>query len=141
VVALAGQDLGKLVDEFLAKRVFAVVGASQNPEKYGYQIYKTLKEAGYKVYPVNPNADEILGDRCYPSLSNLPEKPEVVDVVVPPQVTMKVVEECRRLGIENVWLQPGAESPEVLEFCAKRGIKCVHGLCVMIESRKRGVRD
>jgi len=138
---LTEQDLGKLVDEFLSKRVFAVVGASQNPEKYGYQIYRALKKAEYKVYPVNPNADEILGDKCYPSLSSLPERPEVVDVVVPPQVTMKVVEECRRLGIENVWLQPGAESSEVLEFCEKNGIKCIHGLCVMIESRKQRARD
>ncbi|MFH1328224.1 MAG: CoA-binding protein [Candidatus Bathyarchaeota archaeon] len=126
-----------LVNEFLAKKIFAVVGASKNPEKYGHRIYKTLKEAGYSVYPVNPTANEILGDKCYPSLADLPEKPDVADLVVPPQIAMKAVEESEKLGIRYIWLQPGAESPQIVEFCAKKGIKCVHDLCVMIESIKR----
>ncbi|MGQ9543664.1 MAG: CoA-binding protein [Candidatus Bathyarchaeia archaeon] len=92
------------------KNIFAVVGASRDPQKYGYQVYKDLKNAGYEVYPVNPNADEILGDQCYPSLENLPRKPNVVDVVVPPKVTEEVVKTCEKLGITKVWMQPGSES-------------------------------
>jgi len=61
----------KLIMEFLDKKnVFAVVGASRNPKKYGHQVYKDLRNAGYKVYPVNPNANEVLGDKCYPSLEH-----------------------------------------------------------------------
>jgi len=63
----------KLIRSFLDKKnVFAVVGASRNPEKYGHRVYRDLKEAGYTVYPVNPNADEVLGDKCYPKLESLP---------------------------------------------------------------------
>ena len=90
-----------LITDFLREQnIFAVVGVSRNPAKYGHQAYKDLKEAGYVVYAVNPNIDEVLGDRCYPSLSELPEKPDVVDTVVPPSVTEKTVEECKELGIE-----------------------------------------
>ncbi|MGQ9744340.1 MAG: CoA-binding protein [Candidatus Bathycorpusculaceae bacterium] len=62
----------EMIKAFLDEKVFAVVGAS-DPRKYGYQVYKDLKNAGYEVYPVNPNAEEILGDKCYPSLENLPK--------------------------------------------------------------------
>jgi len=114
-----------------------VIGASRDPEKYGFQVYKDLKNAGYKVYAINPNADEILGDRCYPDLKDLPMKPDVVDVVVPPKVTEKVVEACKELGITRVWMQPGSESENAINFCEKNGIDVVHGVCVMIERRSR----
>ena len=128
----------KLIREFLDKKnVFAVIGASRDPKKYGFQVYKDLKNAGYKVYAVNPNADEILGDRCYADLKDLPMKPDVVDVVVPPKVTEKVVEVCKELGIARVWMQPGSESETAINFCVKNGIDVVHGICVMVERRSR----
>ena len=128
----------KLIEEFLEKsNVFAVVGASRDPSKYGHQIYKDLRAAGYKVYPVNPNADEILGDKCYPSLESLPEKPQVVDLVVPPKVTNQIVKICKKLGIRKVWMQPGSESETALNFCKENSIEVVHGACVMVERRSR----
>ena len=119
------------------RNIFAVVGASRNPQKYGYQVYRDLKNAGYKVYPVNPNAEEILGARCYPSLENLPINPDVVDVVVPPRVTERIVKTCKKLGITKVWMQPGSESETAIEFCDDNSIDVVHGVCVMIERRSR----
>ena len=128
----------QLIERFLDKKnVFAVVGASRDRQKYGYQVYRDLKNAGYKVYPVNPNAEEILGDRCYPSLKNLPVNPDVVDVVVPPRVTERIVKTCKKLGITKVWMQPGSESEIAIEFCDENGIDVVHGVCVMIERRSR----
>ena len=121
---------------FYKKNVFAVVGASRDPRKYGYQVYKDLKNAGYEVYPVNPNAREILGDKCYPSLEKLPVKPDVVDVVVPPKVTERTVEICERLGITKVWMQPSSESEKAIKFCEKNSIDMVYGVCVMIERAK-----
>ena len=116
----------ELIKVFLDKRnVFAVVGASRDPKKYGYQVYKDLKGAGYKVYPVNPNAQEILGDKCYPSLEKLPVKPDVVNVVVPPKVTEHLVETCKKLGITKVWMQPGSESEKAIKFCEENGINVV----------------
>jgi hypothetical protein len=114
------------------------VGASRDPRKYGYQVYKDLRSAGYKVYPVNPNAQEILGDKCYSSLENLPAKPDVVDVVVPPKVTEHIVETCQSFGITKVWMQPGSESEKAIKFCEENGIDVVYGLCVMIERAKHG---
>ena len=119
------------------KNIFAVVGASRDPEKYGYQVYKDLKSAGYQVYPVNPNAQEILGDKCYPSLEELPVKPDVVDIVVPAKVTEQAVETCKKLGIMKVWMQPGSESEKAIKFCEENSINVVHGVCVMIERAKR----
>jgi predicted CoA-binding protein len=127
----------ELIKVFLNKKnVFAVVGASRDPRKYGYQVYKNLKNARYEVYPVNPNAKEILGDKCYPSLENLPIKPDVVDVVVPPKVTEHIVETCKKLGITKVWMQPGSESEKAIEFCEKNDVDVVHSVCVMIERAK-----
>ena len=129
----------ELIKAFLDKKnVFAVVGASRDPRKYGYQVYKDLRSAGYKVYPVNPNARKILGDKCYSSLENLPVKPDVVDVVVPPKVTEHTVETCQSLGITRVWMQPGSESEKAIKFCEENGIDVVYGVCVMIERAKHG---
>ncbi len=127
----------KLVNEFLQKKnIFAVVGASRDPKKYGYQVYKDLKEAGYEVYPVNPKTDKILDDRSYPDLRRLPTKPDVVNVVVPPKITEKIVETCKKLGITKVWMQPGSESEGAVKFCDENGIDVVYGVCVMVERRK-----
>ena len=125
------------ITDFLRKQnVFAVIGVSSNPAKYGHQIYKDLKEAGYVVYAVNPNIDTVSGDRCYHSLSELPEKPDVVDVVVPPEVTEKIVVECRDLGLKKVWMQPGSESEHAISFCVQNDIKVVHDVCVMVKRRE-----
>jgi predicted CoA-binding protein len=127
----------ELIKKFLNKRnIFAVVGASREPKKYGYQVYKDLKEAGYQVYPVNPKTEKILGDRCYPDLGDLPTKPDVVEVVVPPKVTEEIVKNCKRLRVTKVWMQPGSESKTAIKFCNENGIDVVHGVCVMIERRR-----
>jgi predicted CoA-binding protein len=126
-----------LIREFLNKRnVFAVVGASRDPEKYGHQVYKDLRTAGYEVYPVNPKAEEILGDRCYADIGELPKRPDIVDFVVPPEIAERILETCSKLGVMRVWLQPGSESENAIRFCKDHGINVVHGVCVMIERRK-----
>jgi len=129
----------ELIKAFLNKRnIFAVVGASRDPKKYGYQVYRDLKNAGYEVYAVNPNAEEILGDKCYPGLENLPAKPDVVDVVVPPKVTDEVVKTCKELEITRVWMQPGSESEKAIKFCEENSIDVLYGVCVMVERAKQG---
>jgi predicted CoA-binding protein len=131
-----------LIKAFLDKKnVFAVVGASRNPKKYGYQVYRDLRHAGYSVYCVNPNVDEVLKDKCYPSLEALPIKPDVVDVVVPPKITEEVVRTCEKIGIMKVWMQPGSESGEAIRFCEENGIYVVYGVCVMIERAKHSTSD
>jgi hypothetical protein len=131
----------ELVRRFLDKRnIFAVVGASREPQKYGYQVYEDLKKGGYRVYPVNPNAEEILGDKCYPSLETLPITPDVADVVVLPKVTEQIVKTCKKLGVKRVWMQPGSESRKAIKFCEENGIDTVYGVCVMIERARQNTR-
>ncbi len=130
----------QLIEDFLSRRVFAIVGATRKKEKYGYRIFRILKDAGYKVYPVNPKYDEIEGERCYASLSELPEKPDVVDIVVPPDVTEIIVREAHELGINRIWMQPGSESASAIKFCEDNGMLVLHNVCVMEESLKQRQR-
>ncbi|MCL4535689.1 MAG: CoA-binding protein [Bacteroidetes bacterium] len=124
-----------LISEFIQQRVWAVVGASTNPEKFGNIIFRNLLAAGYKVYAVNPRRGEIEGHPFYPDLASLPEKPGVVDVVVPPKLAEKVLRECAAAGIERVWLQPGAESAEAIRLGEELGLKVVHHTCAMVHRR------
>jgi predicted CoA-binding protein len=127
----------ELIKSFLnIKNVFGVVGASRDPEKYGHKVYRDLLNAGYRVYCVNPNADEVLGNKCFPNLEVLPIKPDVVDVVVPPEITEQIVKICKKLEITKVWMQPGSESEAAIRFCEENGMDVVHGVCVMVERRR-----
>ena len=116
-------------------RTFAVVGVSQNRQKYGHEVFEALLTKGYQVYPINPKYNEIDGQRCYPSLDELLEKPQVVVTVVPPPVTEKVVESCVRLGVETVWMPPGSWSEQAVETCEAQGIEEVHDVCLVFALR------
>ncbi len=113
----------------------AVVGATDNAMKYGSVIYRDLKRKGYSVFPVNPNRTEVDGDKAYPTLDKLPESPTIVNIVVPPSVTILVLKKSLELGLKNVWLQPGAESPESLAFLQEHGFNYLANACIMVESR------
>jgi hypothetical protein len=115
----------------LDKKVWAVVGANDNPEKYGNMIYKKLRAKGYKVYPVNPKYEIIEGDQCYKDLTSLPEKPEVIDMVVSPKRGIPVINEAAELGIENIWLQPGTYNDELMDLIEKKGLNAVQA-CVLV---------
>ena len=126
------------IARMLAATAFAVVGASHRPEKYGHIAYTMLKAAGKTAYAVNPRAAEVDGDRSYRSLADLPTVPDVAVMVVPPAVTEAAAAECARLGIRNVWMQPGAESAEAVVACHRHGIAVVSGgPCLMVGLRTR----
>lgn len=120
--------------KFLKKdNVIAVVGASNNPEKYGAKVYKALKDADYEVIPVNPNHDTIQGDKAYKSLKEIPGKVDCVSIITPPEVTEWVVVDAKDKGVEFVWMQPGAESREAIEFCKENNIAVIYDNCVLVE--------
>lgn len=121
-----------LIKEFMSQKKFAVVGASDNPDKYGNRIFKNLKKRGYEVYPVNPKLEQLEGTECYTSLEKIPVKVDVVDFVVPPEVTETILRDCKRLGLDRIWLQPGSESEAAIGYCHKNNLKVVHGVCVMM---------
>jgi uncharacterized protein len=125
-----------LISDFVNRRVWAVVGASQNRAKFGYRVFHSLRLAGYTVYPVNPRGGELEGTTVYPSLSDLPQLPEVIDLVVPPEATEQVVEEAHRLGLNRIWMQPGAESPKAIAYCHAHGMQVVYQACAMVHRRR-----
>ncbi len=136
---LLKEDVMKsLVEEFLGKKRFAVVGSFRNETKYAYRILRDLASKGYEVYPVNPNTDKVDGMVCYKSILDIPFDVDVADIVTPPHVTVEILRECLQKGIGMVWLQPGAESEEAIRFCREKNIKCLHSICVMTESIGKG---
>jgi len=120
-------------EAFAALQRLAVVGASRK-NGFGKTILKELKGKGYQVFPVNPKAESIEGERCYKTLDELPNVDGVV-VVVPPEQAEKVVADCGRLGLKRVWLQQGAESPKVLEGCRQQGIDAIHDSCILMYAK------
>ncbi len=126
-----------VIQEFLDKKnVIAVVGVSRNPKKYGNRVFHDLLEAGYKVYAVHVAAGMVGEHKCYASVTDLPEKPDVVNLVVPHQVTEKVVRECKELGVTKIWMQPGSESEDAIEYCNENNMAVLHDVCIMVEKTK-----
>jgi predicted CoA-binding protein len=113
----------------------AVVGANDSPDKYGGRIYRDLKAKGFTVFAINPNRDTVDGDVAYDSLADLPEQPAIVNFVVPPPRTLRILGECKELGLLNVWVQPGAESVEVIEYLDAEGFNYLVNSCIMVRSR------
>lgn len=128
--------MNTLIKDFLNKNnIFAVIGVSRNPNKYGNKVYLDLKKAGYKTRPINPKINEIYNNKCYPTLESLPEKPDVVVIVVPSNIANKIVQKCHELGIKKIWMQPGSESQEAINFCKTKKIKVLHNACIMIKRK------
>jgi hypothetical protein len=125
-----------LITDFVNRRIWAIIGASEDRSKFGNRVFRTLHSAGYVVYPVNPKGGEVEGARVYASLSELPQTPDVVDLVVPPVVTEQVVKEAHQLGLTRIWMQPGAESEAAIDYCHEHGMQVVYDACAMVCMRR-----
>lgn len=124
---------------FLAESTFAVVGASPDRTKFGNKVLRCYVQHGRKVVPVHPKEPAVEGLAAFPSLSAIPARPGAVSVITPPAVTEKVVEECGKLGIRRVWIQPGAESDAAIRRARELGIDVIAGgPCLLVEL---GFRD
>ena len=109
----------------------AVIGVSDDASKYGHKIFRDMLKAGYPVTGVNPKGGFVLGHNICKNLSEMEKKPGLVVTVVPPAATEKIIEECNRLGIKTVWMQPGSESEAAVEKAAAYGIKTITA-CFMV---------
>ena len=125
----------ELIDEAVNSRVWAIVGASEDQNKFGNRIYRDLKRAGYTVYGVNPNAQTADGDPVYATIADLPELPAVIDVVVPSWVGRRIADDAAAAGVKLFWLQPGAESDELIQHAESLGLDVIHHACAMVEKR------
>jgi len=122
-------------ESMLNKRVWAVIGVSRKAHKYSNMIYHKLKNNNYQVYAVNPTLREVDGDPVYPSLSALPEKPDVINMVVAPETGAGYLKEAGQLGVTDVWFQPGTHDDEIQALADRLGLNTVQG-CVLVASRK-----
>jgi len=124
-----------LKKEMLEKKIWAVIGANNKKDKFGYKIYKKLKSKGYEVYPVNPGLDEIDGDKCYSSVLDLEIIPDCVDMVVRPEIAEAVLDDIVKKGIERVWFQPGTYTEKTIALAKEKGLKCVYDDCILVNLR------
>lgn len=115
----------------------AVVGASNDPSKYGNIIVRNLAAKGYTVLPVNPRETSIAGLPAYPDLASAPGPLHLVDIVTPPEVTTGIVEQAARLGLPALWLQDGSYDEATLAAVEKASIPTVYEACIMVASSFR----
>jgi len=130
------------IKEFLDKKnIIGFVGATIQKDKWGYKKYKEIKDAGFKVYPINPKYDNVDGDKCFPNIRSLIDflhkKPDLVITIIPPKITERIVEECRDFGIDKVWMQPGSESEKAIKLCEENRIKVMYGVCIVVDALQK----
>lgn len=129
-------SLKEAVADFLALRRIAVAGVSRTKNDAANVIYRKLRDSGYQVFAVNPNAKTIEGDECYPDLGSIAGGVEGVVAVTRPEVTNRIVRECVDLGIDHVWMHrsfgQGSVAEDAVSFCRESGIKVIAGGCPMM---------
>lgn len=127
------KDMEKNKKEMLNKKTWVVAGVTGKKERFGYKIWKILKEHGYKAYGVNPNYDEIEGEEIYSSILDLPEKVDVLDMVVGPSIALKTLDQAKEAGIEYIWFQPGSFDDKVIAKAKEMDFKILYNDCVYAE--------
>lgn len=129
-------DDNEMKEILLSARTIAIVGVSSNPEKDSYWIASYLKEMGYRIIPVNPTAEEILGEKVYPSLSEIPDKVDIVQVFRKPEDVPPVVEEAIKIGAKVVWMQEGISHEEAAQQARAAGLQVVMDACMRVTHRR-----
>ncbi len=114
-------------------KVIAVIGASLKPERPSHWISVYLKEQGFKVIPVNPGLPEVLGDKCYKSLSDIPEPVDIVDIFREPSAVPAIVDEAIAKKAKVIWMQQGIVHNEAADKARAAGLKVVMNKCIYVE--------
>jgi uncharacterized protein len=131
------QSVNEAAAAFLANKRVAVTGVSRTPKTHGSNnVYQRLRERGYQVFAVNPNTDQVEGDRCYPDLASIPGGVDAVVIGTRPQIAEDTMRECGELGIKHVWMHrgPGAGSVSVAaaSYGRQHGITVIDGGCPLM---------
>lgn len=122
------------IEIFLTSPLIGVVGASNNRDKFGNKVLRCYLENDRKVVPVHPAQKEVEGIDCVASVAELPAEVNSISVITPPKITEKVVQMAAEKGIENIWMQPGAQSEAAISFCQEKGINLIaDGTCVLVQ--------
>jgi len=114
-------------------RVVAVVGLSADPARPSYQVASYLQQQGYRIIPVNPGCREILGEKCYPRLQDIPFPVEVVDIFRKVEAIPAIVQEAIQVGAKAVWMQLGLTEPDAAQKARDAGLQVVMNHCLKVE--------
>src|SRR5689334_10101230 len=124
------------VAEFLSGKRFAVAGVSRDPRQAANAIYRKLCKSGYEVLPVNPNAVQVEGVRCYPNVASVPGSIDGVVIATHPRNALEIVRQCGETGVPRVWMHrsfgAGSVSDEAVRECNTRSIRCIVGGCPLM---------
>ena len=125
------------IREILTKaHTIAVVGLSNNHDRYSYVVAKYLQEHGYKIVPVNPNVNEIFGEKAYPDLASIPFPIDLVDVFRNSTAASEIVDQAIAMEIPVVWLQLGVDVPDVQKLSANTKTTCIDKCCIKVEHHR-----
>ena len=109
----------------------AIIGASNDRNKYGNKAVRAFVQQGYTVYPVNPKEAEIEGLRAYASISEVPERPDRISLYLPPHLVLKLLPEIAAKGCDELWLNPGTESDEVMAEAERLGLNVIQACSII----------
>lgn len=126
-------------DMLASSKTIAVVGLSDNPAKASHYVSRYMQAAGYRILPVNPSIESVLGEQSYPSLAALPLKPDLVNVFRLPKFIPAIVDEMIALDLKAIWIQLGLWHEEAAQKAEAAGIKVVMDRCIMVEHRMSGL--
>lgn len=118
--------------KFMAQKNMAIAGVSKNAKKFGNAIFKELKSKEYNLFPVHPNMDSLQGRACYQNVASLPEDVTALIICTKPENTFDLVKAAAEKGIQNIWLQQGAQNDEAIVFARQKGINIIHRQCALM---------
>ena len=138
VLVPEGLEFADPIAEILKKsKTIAVVGLSSNSMRPSFGVTEYMQEAGYRIIPVNPNEKEVLGEKSYARLEDVPEKIGIVNVFRRAEEVPAVVESAIRIGAKVVWMQSGVENKAAAEKALAAGLVVVEDACILVEHRRR----
>ena len=120
------------IQSFLEPKQLAIAGVSRNSKKFGRQVYEHLKERGFRLYPVNPNMEELDGEVCYKSIHDLPGEVDRIYIVTPPGQAAGSVKQSLDRGIRNIWIQRRSDTSEALELLKDQDVDLIHNKCILM---------
>jgi uncharacterized protein len=124
--------MNQAIQDFVNGKNLAIVGVSRNGSKFGNMIFSELKQRGYQMWIIHPEAQEIAGAKCYPNLAAVQGKVDGVVINLPPRQTEQVLRDAVKAGIRNIWIQQGADSPEVSAIAQELGVQPISGKCILM---------
>jgi predicted CoA-binding protein len=129
----------KQIEDFLANKEIAVVGATDNKKKFGYIVFSKLKNHGYTVYPVNPRLTEIDGIKCYQNIESIPDSVKAAVFITKPEITEKITTQiCERNMINHLWFQQGAENDSAIQTALSNNKNVIFGECILMQLKSSG---